>query len=482
MWRLFLILVACHAATPRPTDPLVIETDRGPIRGVATKLGREFLGVPFATAQRFAPPEPVAAWKDTFDATKRRAACLQLDGDETYPGSSEDCLNLEVWVPPDADHAPVMLWIPGGAFVQGAGNFALYDGARLAAREHVVVVAINYRVAAFGFGSFPFAKLPSLGLLDQRAAMEWVQRNIARFGGDPGNVTIFGESAGAWSVCAHLAMAKSQGLFAKAIMESGSCSDPLYFTADQAAAQGAELAAKLGCTDLACMRAKTGEEIMRALPQRRAYILAPGTWYGPVVDGVELTAQPLEMLRARPSSVPLIVGWNRDEGTLHVVRIPDVTAEQVATFVREAFGERALAILADYAAPTPKDQLDGIIRDGAFACAARRLARTMKGPVYQYEFMHPLDDPRPHDLGATHSVELWFVFGTEDGGIGLSAAERPLSDRVQDLWGTFARTADPGHDWPRYAGTDKLQLIDMTPGIADHVKHDICDRWDSLVR
>jgi len=481
MWRLCLILVACHAAAPRPSDPLVIETDRGPVRGIANEFGRAFLGVPFATAQRWEPPEQVPAWREPFDATKRRAACLQLDGEATNPGSSEDCLNLEVWVPPDAAHAPVMLWIPGGAFIQGAGNFMLYDGARLAAREHVVVVAINYRLNAFGFASFPFARLPSLGLLDQRAALEWVQRNITRFGGDPANVTIFGESAGAWSVCAHLAMAKSRGLFAKAIMESGSCSDPLYFTAEQAAAQGAELAGSLGCSDLACLRAKTGEEILRALPGRRGYILKPGAWYGPIVDGVELTAQPLEMLRAVPSTVPLLVGWNRDEGALHVVRFAEVTADELATFVREAFGERALAALAAYPRPTPKDQLNDVITDAVFACAARRIARVMKGPVYEYEFTHPLDEPRAHDLGATHSVELWFVFGTEDGGVGLSAAERPLSDKIQDAWGQFARTGDPG--WPRYtADRDELEVLDYAPAIASHVKQDICDRWDALVR
>ncbi|MEO8553501.1 MAG: carboxylesterase family protein, partial [Kofleriaceae bacterium] len=200
MWRLCLILVACHAAAPRPSDPLVVETDRGPIRGVATALGREFLGVPYATAERFAPPAPVPAWREPFAATKRRDACLQLDGDTLRPETSDACLNLQVWVPPDAAHAPVMVWIPGGAFVEGAGSLMLYDGARLAAREHVVVVSINYRVGPFGFASFPFAHLPSLGLLDQRAALEWVQRNITRFGGDPANVTIFGESAGGSSV------------------------------------------------------------------------------------------------------------------------------------------------------------------------------------------------------------------------------------------------------------------------------------------
>ncbi|MEO8554451.1 MAG: carboxylesterase family protein, partial [Kofleriaceae bacterium] len=241
-----------------------------------------------------------------------------------------------------------------------------------------------------------------------------------------------------------------------------------------------------GCTDLACMRAKSGDQILHALPHRLGYILPPGTWYGPVVDGVELTAQPLEMLRAKPSTVPLLVGWNRDEGVLHVIRFDTVTLDQVATFVREAFGERAVAALAAYARETPKDQLNHVITDAGFACAARRIARVMKGPVYQYEFTHPLDDERAHHLGATHSVELWFVFGTEDGGVGLSAAERPLSDKIQDAWGRFARAGDPagpGLAWPRYtATTDELAVLDYTPSVEAHVKQDLCDRWDASVR
>ncbi|HEY5948716.1 MAG TPA: carboxylesterase family protein, partial [Kofleriaceae bacterium] len=238
-----LAFIACHAASPRAIDPLVVDTDRGPVRGVQTALGREFLGIPFAAPPigelRWRPPVQAVAWTEPRDATKRGHACLQLERGGLRKDSDEDCLNLEVWVPPGADHAPVMVWIPGGAFIEGGGNFPLYDGAKLAAREHVIVVAFNYRVGPLGF--FALAQpgephMPSLGLLDQRAALQWVQRNIARFGGDPSNVTIFGESAGAWSVCAQMAMPNSRGLFARAIMQSGSCSDPLYFTAEAAEA------------------------------------------------------------------------------------------------------------------------------------------------------------------------------------------------------------------------------------------------------
>ena len=503
-----VIIIALAACRHSARDPLVVVTDLGPIRGVAGPDGRAFRGVPFAAspigALRWQPPTEPAAWTDVRDATHNGHACTQLDHGEPRGDSGEDCLTLEVWVPPgDASGLPVMVWIPGGAFIEGGGNFGLYDGARLAAREHVIVVAINYRLGAFGFLAVPeLAQHTSLGLLDQQAALRWVHRNIAAFGGDPAAVTIFGESAGAWSVCAQLALPSSRGLFARAIMESGACADALYFTEATAEIQGHALEAALGCADLECMRAKPPDAVLRALPGRRGYILPPGAWWGPVIDGHDLAATPLSLLRAR-GGVPLLVGWNRDEGTLHTIGFDNVTPEELASFTGDAFGSAAASVVDTYARATAKAVLNDVITDAVFACGARRIARTLSAnhvPVYEYEFMHPLDDPHVHDLGATHSVELWFVFGHGDMGIELSAAERPLADWVQDAWGQFARTGAPGGDWPRYDATrDELELIDgrdlrpassaaewqrgwidMQRSTAAHVKADVCDTWDRI--
>lgn len=483
------LLVGCSTLpqVAPPASGLQIMTDHGAVLGKqSADGGRAFLGIPFAApplgALRWRPPAEVAAWTAPRDATRIGHACVQLDHDKLREGSDEDCLTLEVWTPPGAPAAnlPVMVWIPGGAFVEGGGNFPLYDGARLAAREHVIVVSLNYRIGPFGFLALG-ENTASVGLLDQRAALRWVQHNITAFGGDPANVTVFGESAGAWSVCVHMTMPGSKGLFARAIMQSGSCADPLYFDAKTAATQGLALATALGCGDLECLRGKSAEQVAKALPGRLGYILQPGAWWGPVVDGVELPAQPLDILR-KTGGVPLMTGWNRDEGILHTIRFDTVEPADLAQFVREAWGESAVAMIESYARPTPKDQMTDLITDAVFACESRRLARalTVRGvPVYAYEWTHALDAEGPHKLGATHSVELFFVFGNSDMGVGLSEAEQPLANLVMDAWGRFAHGAEP---WPRYStATDELALLGG-PTIAHeaHVKQDICDRWDAV--
>ncbi len=495
-----LILAGCHPSSSCGVknivhvDPSTIALDSGSIHGtVAADGSRAFLGIPFATppvgARRWMPPAAVERWPAVREATARGHACVQLDGDTMRADSDEDCLTLQVWTPPgDGFGLPVMVWIPGGAFIEGGGGLGLYDGAKLAARAHAIVVTLNYRVGAFGFLALPGQPHPSLGLLDQQAALRWVHRNIAAFGGDPMVVTIFGESAGAWSVCAHLVMPGSRWLFSRAIMESGACADPLYFDRATADAQGRALTAALDCTDLACLRGKSAEAVLRALPGRRGYILPPGAWWGPVIDD-DLPAQPLELLRAgKGANVPLLIGWNRDEGTLHTIRFSKVEPGELAQFVGEGWGARAPEpMIANHAGATPKDTLTDLITDGAFACEARRVARVLTAqhvPVFAYEWTHPLDDPQAHHLGATHSVELWFVFGHGDMGVELSAAEHPLADIVMDAWGAFARRGDPktpALPWPAYdAGKDELVVLDTTPSVAAHVKADSCDRWDAV--
>jgi para-nitrobenzyl esterase len=481
----------------------LVNTDRGPLAGKVVDGGvRAFLGVPFAAppvgALRWRPPAEAPSWTTPRDAKAVGPACPQLAA-PSYARTDEDCLTLNVWTPSGGAGAkPVLFFIPGGAFAEGSGGYRLYDGARLAARAEAVVVTINYRVGALGFMAHPELARelgrpasPSYGLLDQRAAMTWVQRNIRSFGGDPARVTIFGQSAGAFSVCAHLAMPASRGLFARAIMQSGACADPLYFGPREAEAQGKKLADALGCTDMTCLRAKRVDAVMQALPLKQGFILPPGVWWGPVVDGIDLPTLPVQALRAgEGAKVPLIVGWARDEGSIHTISFPAVTRDQRDAFVRDSFGEAAVAPVAErYARASLKESLGRLITDGAFACESRRAARALAGhgaPVYVYELTHPLESPRMHALGATHNVDLWLLFGNEEAGIALAPSELPLSHAIMEAWGRFARTGDPSGPalpWPRYtAEGGKLILLESSPTIASDSKREICAFWDRFER
>jgi para-nitrobenzyl esterase len=463
---------------------------------------RAFLGIPYAApptgARRWRPPAAVEAWSTTRDATSVGPACPQLHVPD-YARADEDCLTLNVWVPDGgAPRKPVLVWIPGGAFVEGSGGYLLYDGARLAAREDAVVITMNYRVGALGFlaskelaRELGRAASPSYGLLDQRAALQWVQRNAVSFGGDPTRVTIFGQSAGAFSVCAHLAMPASRGLFARAVMQSGSCADTLYVGAHEAEEQGQRFADALGCHDVDCLRSKDVAALLRALPLKRSFILPPGTSWGPVVDGIELPLVPLDALRSgRSAKVPVLIGWNRDEGFSHAWMFDAVTTAERDGMVRDLFGEAAVVPVAErYARGSVKEAVIDIITDGGFVCQARRAARALVSqgsPVYGYEFRRAFANPKLHAAGATHSVELWFLFGNEEAGIGLAPEEQPLSHAIMDAWGRFARTGDPAAAdlrWPRYtADRDEIAVLDLPSSTAFGVKHDVCDFWDRFAR
>ena len=361
-------------------------------------------------------------------------------------------------------------------------------------------MTINYRLGALGFLSQRALAteqgrdvLPAVGLLDQRAALQWVQRNIAAFGGDPTRVTIDGESAGAWSECAHLAMPGSRGLFARAIIQSGACSDALYFTPDAANAQGDELATAVGCTGgdvAACLRGKSTDDLVNALHYRRGLLLQPGVWWGPIVDGAELPRLPLAAIRDGDfARVPLMIGTAHDEGALHVASYDAVLPDEVAWFVRTTFGEAAVApVVGRYTQP-PKAALSQIVTDGIFRCNSRRVARAVAGhgvPVYLYEWTHTLDGPPfAHALGPTHGIDQIFLFGTTTEGIGPSAAEAPLVDVVEDAWGRFvaksAIRAAAGRALHR-PRADPHFVLDLRPGAGSGLDRDTCDFWDTLAR
>ncbi|MGA9525572.1 MAG: carboxylesterase family protein, partial [Myxococcaceae bacterium] len=226
------------------------------------------------------------------------------------------------------------------------------------------------------------------------------------------------------------------------------------------------------------------DTLLRALPQKRGQILTPGVWWPPVVDGVELPRVPLASLRSGDfARVPLLIGWNRDEGVIHTVSFEENSDDEVRSFTRDSFGPTAAAqVVERYRRATPKEALTDVVTDAVFACGARRVMRAVSGhgvPVYGYQWLHALDDERVPHLGATHSVELFFVFGNTSLGYGPSQAEQPLVDTVMDAWGRFAHGQAP---WPAWtADTDALFSLDLpAQPPATRVKQAECDWWDSF--
>jgi len=509
------LLLACSGSSnndnPQPTDsgvdtapetssdPLVIDTDKGKVRGSGGVDGAAFYDIPFAAAPvsalRFAPPEPRPAWNDVRDATKRGPACPQ--GPDaitmTKPEQNEDCLALNVWTPKldAAAKAPVMVFIHGGSFTSGSGNMALYDGTNLS-KKGVVVVTINYRLGPFGFFASPGGPSGNQGILDQRAALSWVKANVEKFGGDPGKVTIFGESAGAISVCLHMVSPGSKGLFHRAIAESGTCAlvnTPLTNTStaeDSGEERGARLIKDLGCSDLACARGKTTDEILAKASG--GGIGSTELGFTPVIDGTVIPNAPQKLLGTGPASdVPFIVGANADEGNLFTTTIAITNVTEYEAYVRGTYpslGDELLKIYPASAFPSPKAAYNAILGDVLFVCPARNAAKMMSArvPTYLYHFTHVTDVGRLYGLGAFHASELWFVFGNYLAPLGSpTAAEKALGDAIGNHWTSFAKGQEPTA-WPKYTVADDKHLVLGTAiSVGTALNKDRCDALAKLV-
>lgn len=517
---LALVVAGCadDPATPpaagRDCGARITLADGSPVEGIEGK--REtcaWLGIPFAAAPvgdlRFAPPVPPTPWTGVRRADDVGPFCPQefvlgdteipipdLDGGTSslaeggtptkpYVGE-EDCLRLQIHAPrrPGNDRLPVMVFIHGGAFTVGAGGWTAYDGSDLAGHD-VVAVAINYRLGPLGF--LALAELAdevpadralagtfgNAGLLDQIAALRWVRENIARFGGDPDNVTIYGESAGAMSVCSLLAAPPAQGLFHRALMQSGSCL--AVGTAEPGDAAAIELAERLGCIGpdrLACLRALSLDEFMTGL---RIKIL--GEDWQPHVDRVVLPEVPLVALQAgRGAKVPLLAGANRDEVPAALVVLDG--AEQDWTWsglrhrLRETFGDTDGAELATLYDETtfamPRDAWSALISERTLICPTREAAKAMRNrrPTFHYEFV--FDTAWINErVGVVHAMEIPLVLGVFErwGPLALPQLEqlKAMSERLQRWWTTFARQGDPNQPgdphWPAFDG-DATMLLD----------------------
>ncbi|AZR22085.1 carboxylesterase/lipase family protein [Xanthomonas vasicola] len=515
------LLIGCAPRRPGEVPALVhapdaraevVQTAAGPVRGVASAQGRAFLGVPFAAppvgALRFRAPQSPTPWTQIRDATQAGPACLPRYrfGQKHV---SEDCLTLNVYAPPGpapAHPRAVMVWIYGGALELGSN--VDYDLSALAARQDVIVVAPNYRLGVFGFYAHPSLRGEGEGayaLLDQQAALRWVQRNIAAFGGDAQNVTVFGESAGAWSICYQLASPGAAGLFQRAILQSGSClASDSSVPQREAESGGVRMAQKLGCTQTsdvaACLRALPADTLADAKPQRRG--LTGSDAWAPMSGGEVLPLPPSAAIgNGQHAQVPVLIGNNRDEGRLfaqllsYIGKLNLRSGYDARVQRMHASPEPILAQYADVAAQSRWEAFADIVTDGGFACPTRRLGQALRthAPVYAYEF----DDrqapygllrlPFSRALGAFHASELVYLFQRPwvlSGDAQFTPAQQALANTLQDYWGAFARTGDPNGGgrplWPRFDGETPLTLsphrIGTTP---DFVQRHRCAFWDA---
>jgi para-nitrobenzyl esterase len=481
---LALSSLAAHAT--HIVDPLQIKTDKGTVEGAFTNNNqvRAFKGIPFAAPPvgklRWQPPQPAAKWKGIRPAKDFGSHCIQSSGypDMIFhdPGPSEDCLTLNVWTPADAKPGslPVMVWIYGGGFVSGGTSENRQDGQFLAHRN-VVVVSMNYRLGIFGFFALPelTAESPNhasgnYGLLDQTAALTWVKNNIAAFGGDPNNVTIFGESAGSISVSGQMASPLARGLFAKAIGESGGAlygSGPATPTREFVEQRNLAFdQAVFGNATLVDLRKLSADNILKAAT---AKIVPPPPRFGPIVDGYFLPdSVPSIYAAGKQAHVPLLAGWNADEARGQAILAK--TKPTAATFAATAqtdFGDDAQKFLAVYPATTDAEALtsagdyasDHFIDYSTWRWLEAH-ATTGNAPVFRYrlDLGSPGDKNHKAILGAFHSDDIEYVFGTLDSRPEAvwRPEDRKLSDQIGAYWTNFARTGNPNGpglpDWPIY--------------------------------
>ncbi|MBB5782521.1 carboxylesterase/lipase family protein [Nonomuraea jabiensis] len=463
------------------SDPVAV-TASGKVRGTAQSQVHRFRGIPYAAPptgeRRWQPPQPPSPWPGIRDATKAGPACMQQEAPDMPKGTpqSEDCLTLEVTTPArPGKRRPVMVWVPGGGFITGAGS--IYDTARLAAAGDLVVVTVNYRLGVFGFFAHPeLGEASNFGLQDQVAALGWVRANISAFGGDPGKVTLAGASAGAMSTCTLMTSPAARGLFHRAIVQSGSCrtSHPAgalgtgmpaissWHPIQTIQGAGQALAEQLGCADVACLRRKKAGEL---LPYTAQFpLLAYGTSLVP--------QEPAKIFAAgKQATIPLLQGNAHDEHVEFILTAypHDITTRQYPAVLKTAFGAAAPRVERRYPArrfPSPIAAAGRVFSDSGWICPSWKAGRehARKAPTYAYVFTDPSaptpsGQPLPaHVRPATaHGAETFYLFDFPDAP-GLTADQRRLADQLVGYWTRFIRTGDPNGagstTWPRLDAAD----------------------------
>jgi para-nitrobenzyl esterase len=476
----------CHSESLDIGD--VVELEAGAIRGARDDTGvLSFKGVPYAAPpigdRRWRAPQPVAAWSGVRDATQFGARCLSAWEDDPTPAppQSEDCLTVNVWTAAarEDDALPVMVWIHGGGFQFGTSADPSTDGTRLAQRG-VVVVSFNYRVGVLGFLAHPELDRegPSgnYGLQDQLAALRWVKTHIAKFGGDPGNVTVFGESAGAHAIGILLASPLAPGLMDRAIGQSGAFWDSEHgslATLDEAHARGVAFAKRLGADSITALRAIPAETLNAQATWN--FTQDPGiTAFGPHVDGhVVLEVPAARYLRGEQLRIPLLAGWNDVEDLPFRSRaLPHGTAQELRDAAQRTFGaDRLPEFLVHYPADSDAQAqqsaawLIGDLDISQQTWEWLELQRASGAPVFGYEFTFT----SPYVPIASHLVDVPFVFGTMTpqlivgGDAPPGDADRALSDTIMGYWVNFATRGDPNGPglppWPAYGDQGALQQL-----------------------
>jgi para-nitrobenzyl esterase len=491
-----VVLGICAAAH---AEPLTVKTAQGAVHGKLINDGkvRAYSGIPYAAPPvgdlRWKAPQPPAKWSGVRDATDFAARCPQWPIWADYifldTGPSEDCLHLNVYSPVAANRAsrlPVMFWIHGGGYAAGAGSEPRYTNSQLPLHG-VVLVTIDYRMGVFGFlASEDLEKegggsAGNYGLMDMVAGLRWVKRNIAEFGGDPNNVTIFGESAGSFAVSTLMAVPEAQGLFDKGIGESGA-----DFNGVIGAGALAERAKRdqawvdsLGVKNLAELRAMPMDKLLDEAKKKGII------GFGPVVDGRFLPEQTTKIYAAgKQAHVPLLAGWNRDEraGTLS----KDMTVEKWKAFARDRYGAHAEDFLKAYPAGSDEQAVrsadnyttDQFIAFGTWQWIEAQV-KTGDAPVYRYRFELPAPASEMHPEGkyAWHSDDLEYVFGTLDvrKGSVWRPDDRKLSEEIIAYWTNFAKTGDPNGpglpEWPRYDKTSEVMHLDAASKASPDTTH-----------
>lgn len=517
----FLFLSANSVRAQTLSQPIM--TEQGAVRGEVLGDTVVFRGIPYAQ-----PPVGDLRWKapllakprsGVLDAIKFGQRCCQvgppdgnvLGGTKTFMGD-EDCLTVNIWAPKAAEPTlrPVMFFIHGGGNVQGSSVNPLYDGKNLEEKGGVVVVTINYRLAQFGFLAHPAlsAEDPNnssgnYGLLDQILALDWVRSNIKNFGGDPNNITIFGESAGGLNVSCLVGSPLAAGKFQRAIVESGGfgVNVPLKDNSPQTESAedfGVRFVKEAGCDKssdpIACLRSKTPQEIFKILTGDASVInrFNGSTVYGPNIDGYVLKESPIAAIQAgRQNNVPIMIGTNKDEATIFTVALPIDTKSGYRKTVKSLFPTISSQILRQYPPSnyaSPRDAFNALLTDFAFTCPARwaGLMSSVNQPkTFIYNFTNTFELGQLKAFGAFHGQELLFVFNNFSN-IPANADQKKLADNMLLYWSNFAKTGDPNGanlpTWPSHnKDNDAYQVLGTNILTQSGLRKDFCEFLGKVV-
>jgi para-nitrobenzyl esterase len=480
-WKTGIALAAAAAfggGCASAPEATTVKVEQGTLQGVTGESVVAFLGVPFAAPPvgdlRWRPPAPAAKWAGVRKADHFGASCYQPYPAPSFgpytkeftdtPAPSEDCLFLNVWAPVKKGTYPVLVWIHGGGFIGGSGAVPIYDGANLAAKG-AVVVSINYRVGPLGFLAHPALSAEdahrssgNYGLLDQIAALKWLKANVAQFGGDPANITIAGQSAGAASVDDLLVSPLAAGLFRQAVAESGSgmgVESPALSAAEK---EGESFARYLGASTAAALRAVPAAKVQAAVYMPVGPTPPPADLpkirFRPPVDGYVLTADPSDPQTPAFGKVPLLTGFNSDEDAADAIK----TVADFEKDVRGRFRNHADKILSLYPHETDADARASaklLARDRYLSSLMLWTEARAKGAgsvIYRYEFTQPVPVAKGPGFGAFHTAEVPYLFGNLDTSLRpYGDTDRAVANLVQGYWLNFARTGNPnGHGLPQW--------------------------------